>query len=68
MNKLAQESDRFRRLLDEVGTEVDNLKQEIRELKRENAHLRAKLEEEHEKQTVGMTGLTAACAGTDFQN
>ena len=51
MNKLAQQSDKFRRLLDEVGTEVNSLKQEIRELKRDNAKLKAKLEEEHEKQT-----------------
>ncbi|WP_103663710.1 hypothetical protein [Gracilimonas amylolytica] len=51
MNKLAQQTDKFRRLLDEVGTEVDSLKAEIRELKRDNARLKAKLEEEHEKQT-----------------
>ena len=51
MNKLAQQTDKFRRLLDEVGTEVDSLKAEIRELKRDNAKLKAKLEEEHEKQT-----------------
>lgn len=51
MNKLAQESDRFRHLLDEVGTEVEGLKQNIKELKRDNARLKAKLEEEHEKQT-----------------
>ncbi|MEX0723832.1 MAG: hypothetical protein WD357_10275 [Gracilimonas sp.] len=51
MNKLAQQTDTFRRLLDEVGSEVDSLKQEIRELKRDNAKLKAKLEEEHEKQT-----------------
>lgn len=51
MNKLSQQSDKFRLLLDEVGTEVEGLKQEIRELKRDNAKLKAKLEEEHEKQT-----------------
>jgi uncharacterized coiled-coil DUF342 family protein len=51
MNKLAQQSDRFKTLLDEVGSEVQNLKQEIRELQRDNAKLKAKLEEEHEKQT-----------------
>lgn len=51
MNKLAQQTDKFRQLLDEVGTEVDSLKKEIRELKRDNAKLKAKLEEEHEKQT-----------------
>lgn len=51
MNKLAQQTDKFRRLLNEVGTEVNSLKAEIRELKRDNARLKAKLEEEHEKQT-----------------
>lgn len=51
MNKLAQQSDRFKSLLEEVGGEVEILKQEIRELKRDNAKLKAKLEEEHEKQT-----------------
>ncbi len=51
MNKLSQQSDKFRLLLDEVGTEVEGLKQEIRELKRDNAKLKAKLEEENEKQT-----------------
>jgi cell division septum initiation protein DivIVA len=51
MNKLAQQTDTFRRLLDEVGSEIDGLKQEIRELKRNNSKLKAKLEEEHEKQT-----------------
>ncbi|MEX0845768.1 MAG: hypothetical protein WD022_10820 [Balneolaceae bacterium] len=51
MNKLSQQSDKFRLLLDEVGAEVDGLKQEIRDLKRDNAKLKAKLEEEHEKQT-----------------
>ncbi|MDR9417367.1 hypothetical protein [Gracilimonas sp.] len=51
MNKLAQQTDKFRQLLDEVGAEVDSLKKEIRELKRENSRLKTKLEEEHEKQT-----------------
>ncbi len=51
MNKLSQQSDKFRQLLDEVGTEVEGLKQEIRELNRDNAKLTAKLDEEHEKQT-----------------
>lgn len=51
MNKLSQQSDKFRQLLDEVGAEVNGLKQEIRELEKENVKLKAKLEEEHEKQT-----------------
>ncbi|HKK24320.1 MAG TPA: hypothetical protein VJ941_01775 [Gracilimonas sp.] len=58
MNKLAQQTDKFRRLLDEVGSEVDDLKAEIRELKRDNARLKAKLEEEHEKQTDIFSAIT----------
>jgi uncharacterized coiled-coil DUF342 family protein len=58
MNKLSQQSDTFRRLLDEVGTEVAGLKQQINELKRENAKLKAKLEEEHEKQTDIFSAIT----------
>lgn len=51
MNQLAQQNDRFRQLLDEVSDEVKALKDEIRELKRENGKLRSKLEAEQEKQT-----------------
>ena len=58
MNKLSQQSDKFRRLLDEVGSEVEGLKQEIRELKKDNAKLKAKLEEEHEKQTDIFSAIT----------
>lgn len=58
MNKLSQQSDTFRRLLDEVGSEVAALKQEIRDLKRDNAKLKAKLDEEHEKQTDIFSAIT----------
>jgi uncharacterized coiled-coil DUF342 family protein len=58
MNKLSQQSDTFRQLLDEVGTEVEGLKQQINELKRENDKLKAKLEEEHEKQTDIFSAIT----------
>jgi uncharacterized coiled-coil DUF342 family protein len=58
MNKLSQQSDKFRQLLDEVGSEVEGLKQEIRELKKDNAKLKAKLEEEHEKQTDIFSTIT----------
>lgn len=51
MNKLSQQSDTFKLLLNEVGTEVEGLKQQIRTLKKDNAKLKAKLEEEYEKQT-----------------
>ncbi|HBX66695.1 MAG: hypothetical protein CL670_11655 [Balneola sp.] len=58
MNKLSQQSDKFRLLLDEVGTEVEGLKKEIRDLKKDNAKLKTKLEEEHEKQTDIFSAIT----------
>ncbi len=51
MNQLAQQSERFRQLLEAIGEEVNGLKQEIKELKRENSKLKAKLEEARDKQT-----------------
>lgn len=51
MNQFAQQSDHFRRLLIEVSDEVSSLKAEIRELKKENAGLKTKLEDERDKQT-----------------
>ncbi len=51
MNQLADQSERFKQLLDEIGEEVSGLRQEIKELKRENGKLRTKLEEARDKQT-----------------
>ncbi len=58
MNKLSQQNETFKLLLNEVGTEVEGLKQQIRELKKDNARLKAKLEEEHEKQTDIFSAIT----------
>ena len=51
MNQLAEQSERFKQLLDEIGEEVSSLRQEIKELKRENGKLKTKLEEARDKQT-----------------
>ena len=51
MNQLAEQSERFKQLLDEIGDEVSNLRLEIKELKRENGKLKTKLEEARDKQT-----------------
>lgn len=51
MNQFAQQGDRFRQLLNEISGEVTSLKQEVRELQRENDKLRNKLDEERDKQT-----------------
>lgn len=51
MNQLAQQSERFKELLEIIAQEVDGLKQEIKELKRENSKLKTKLEEARDKQT-----------------
>lgn len=51
MNQLSQQSQRFRALLAQIDEEVNALKQEIRELKKENAKLVSKLEELRGKQT-----------------
>ena len=51
MNQLAEQSERFRQLLEAIGEEVNGLKQEIKELKRENSKLKTKLEEVRDKQT-----------------
>ncbi len=51
MNQLAEQSERFKQLLDEIAKEVSSLRQEIKELKRENGKLKTKLEEARDKQT-----------------
>ncbi len=58
MNQLAQQSERFRQLLDEIRTETMALKREVRELKRENAKLKTKLETEQENQTDILSAIT----------
>lgn len=51
MNKLTQQSEKFKALLAEIDEEVLVLKQEIKELKRENAKLVTKIEDLRGKQT-----------------
>ncbi|MTI89192.1 MAG: hypothetical protein FH748_14645 [Balneolaceae bacterium] len=51
MNQLAQQTDRFRQLLEEVSEEVSAMKQEIDDLKKENSRLKKMLEDERDKQT-----------------
>lgn len=58
MNQLSQHSLKFKELLDEVGNEVNALKQEIKELKKENAKLVTKLEDERGKQTDIFSAIT----------
>ena len=51
MNQLTQQSNKFKTLLGEIDEEVKALKQEIKDLKRENAKLVTKLEDARGKQT-----------------
>ncbi|MFA5667745.1 MAG: hypothetical protein WC967_00745 [Balneolaceae bacterium] len=60
MNQLAQQSELFKQLLEEIGDEVSNLKLEIKELKRENGKLKTKLEEARDKQTDIFSAINEA--------
>ena len=51
MNATSEHTERFKELLEEVYTEVDLLKKQLKEAKREQLHLIKKLEEERGKQT-----------------
>lgn len=51
MDQLSQETERFKELLGIVTDEVETLKQEIRELKKENSKLVTKIEDLRGKQT-----------------
>lgn len=51
MNQLSQQSQKFKTLLGQIDEEVKSLKQEIKDLKRENAKLVNKLEELRGQQT-----------------
>lgn len=51
MNVTSQNTERFKELLEEVYTEVDLLKKQLKEAKREQHYLIKKLEEERGKQT-----------------
>ncbi|MCG8372179.1 MAG: hypothetical protein MI700_01530 [Balneolales bacterium] len=51
MNQLNQQSEKFKLLLSEIDEEVKLLKQEIKDLKKENSKLVTKLEDLRGKQT-----------------
>lgn len=51
MNTLTEQNERFRQLLNQIESEVELLKTEIKDLKKENNKLRTKLEESRDKQT-----------------
>lgn len=51
MNQLSEQTERFKELLDVVYEEVNSLKQEIRDLKKENSKLVVKIEDLRGKQT-----------------
>ena len=58
MNQLSQQSTKFKALLSEIDDEVGNLKQQIKDLKRENAKLVNKLEDLRGKQTDIFSAIT----------
>ena len=51
MNATSEHTERFKELLEEIYTEVNLLKKQLREAKREQLNLIKKLEEERGKQT-----------------
>ena len=51
MNKVTQQTERFRELLGEINEEISGLKSEIKELKKDNSRLKTKLAEARDKQT-----------------
>lgn len=51
MNQVSQQTERFKELLVDVYEEVDLLRDEIRDLKKENSKLLSKIEELRGKQT-----------------
>ncbi|MBK98209.1 MAG: hypothetical protein CL672_05385 [Balneola sp.] len=51
MNINSEQTERFKELLEEVYTEIDLLKKQLKETKREQLNLIKKLEEERGKQT-----------------
>lgn len=51
MNQIAQQTERFRELLDSIDEEVSGLKAQIKELKKENEKLKIKHTDARDKQT-----------------
>jgi uncharacterized coiled-coil DUF342 family protein len=58
MNQLSQQSIKFKALLSEIDEEVTSLKQQIKNLKKENANLVHTLEELRGKQTDIFSAIT----------
>ncbi|MGB0347064.1 MAG: hypothetical protein ACPGGA_06240 [Balneolaceae bacterium] len=58
MNQLSQQSLKFKELLSEIDEEVTSLKQQIKDLKKENAKLVGKLEDLRGKQTDIFSAIT----------
>jgi len=58
MNQLSQQSTKFKALLAEIDEEVNNLKQQVKELKKENTKLVGKLEDLRGKQTDIFSAIT----------
>lgn len=51
MHPISEHTERFKELVEELYVEVDSLKKELRESKREQLQLIKKLEQERDKQT-----------------
>ena len=58
MNQLSQQSQKFKALLSEIDDEVALLKQQIKDLKKENTSLVKKLEDLRGKQTDIFSAIT----------
>lgn len=58
MNQLSQQSIKFKALLSEIDEEVTSLKQQIKNLRKENANLVHTLEELRGKQTDIFSAIT----------
>ena len=58
MNQISPHTNRFKELLGEIQDEVNNLRQEIKDLKRENAKLVTKLEDLRGEQTDILSAIS----------
>lgn len=60
MGQLSQENERFKLLLGEILDEVDLLKQEVKNLKKQNTNLVSKIEDLRNKQTDIFSAISEA--------
>ena len=58
MNQVSQQTERFKELLGTVYDEMNALKQEVRDLKKENSKLVSKIEDLRGKQTDIFSAIT----------